>query len=246
MNGRPDGPPADFDLVVAFEGRAKRQKHRAGGLFRQGLDAQHLEPALKGGVACDEPAVFFERRGADAPEVAPGQRRFQEVGHVNRVVVRGARAHDQVNLVDEQDYVLELCEFLEHVVQTLFKRPAIGFRPAALDVKFENPVSEQNVVELSLRSRWPNRPAWFCPRPAPDGMVVLGFRQNRSRSNSSCSRPMTVPSRPPGSAVKSRVSAASSPETRSTESTRPEAAARGVNLTGPCARRRPVVRRRAA
>lgn len=84
-----------------------------------------------------------------------------------------------MNLVDEQDYVLELCEFLEHVVQTLFKRPAVlGSGQQPPDVKFEHPVSEQNVVELArcgLDGQTLGQLGFAHARLPDEDGVVLGF-----------------------------------------------------------------------
>ena len=61
-----------------------------------------LEAALERGVLFDVLAVFVERRGADAVQLAASQHRLQQVAGVGRTFGL-AGADDVVELVDEQD-----------------------------------------------------------------------------------------------------------------------------------------------
>ena len=58
----------------------------------------------RAGVLLDVLAILVERRGADAPQLAAGERRLQQVGRVAAAFGR-AGADDRVQLVDEQDDV---------------------------------------------------------------------------------------------------------------------------------------------
>src|SRR5262245_29655392 len=62
-----------------------------------------LEAARERAVALEVRLVVLMRRRADAAELARGERRLQDVRRVHRAALRGARADDRVDLVDEQD-----------------------------------------------------------------------------------------------------------------------------------------------
>ena len=68
-----------------------------------GSDDEHrLEAPGQGRILLDMLAVFVQRRGADAMEFAARERRLQHVGGVHRPLGL-ARAHQRMQLVDEQD-----------------------------------------------------------------------------------------------------------------------------------------------
>ena len=66
------------------------------------IDHHRLEPAFEGGVLLDVLAIFIERGGADAVQLAAGQHRLEQVAGVHRAF-RLAGADDGVQLVDEED-----------------------------------------------------------------------------------------------------------------------------------------------
>ena len=61
-----------------------------------------LEAPGESRILLDMLAVLVQRRGADAMELAAGQRRLQHVGGIHRPLGL-ARAHQGMELVDEQD-----------------------------------------------------------------------------------------------------------------------------------------------
>ena len=61
-----------------------------------------LEAALEGGILLDVFAVLVQGGGADAAQLAAGQGRLQQVGRIH-AAQNGPGAHQQVQLVDEQD-----------------------------------------------------------------------------------------------------------------------------------------------
>jgi hypothetical protein len=71
-------------------------------LHRRLLHQDRLEPPRQRRVLLDMLAVLVERGGADAVQLAPRQRRLEQVGGVHRAVGL-ARADQRVHLVDEQD-----------------------------------------------------------------------------------------------------------------------------------------------
>ena len=85
-------------LVLFLEAAQDRHRILDGRLVHE----HRLEPAGKGGVLFDMLAVFVERGGADAMQLAACQCRLQKVGRIHRAVGL-AGADQRVHLVDEQD-----------------------------------------------------------------------------------------------------------------------------------------------
>ena len=87
-------------------------------------DEHRLEPPLEGRVLLDVLAVLVERRGADAPQLAAGERRLEQVGRVV-AALGGAGADDRVQLVDEQnDAALRVLHLAEHGLEPLLELAA--------------------------------------------------------------------------------------------------------------------------
>ena len=107
-------------LVVAFVvGRDVAQDlERLIGRSRLHYDL--LEAAFEGRVALDVLAVLVERGGADGLQFAARQRRFEDVGRVE-TALRRACTHDGVYLVDEDDRILGLAQFVEQLLHALFE-----------------------------------------------------------------------------------------------------------------------------
>ena len=96
------------------------------GVLHRGLPHQHgLEAALQRGVLFDILAVLVEGGGADAVELAPGQHGLEEVACIHGALGL-ARAHDGVELVDEEDDPsLGLPDLAQHRFEPLFKLAAV-------------------------------------------------------------------------------------------------------------------------
>src|SRR4029077_16076469 len=87
---------------------------------RRLIDADLLEAALERRVALEVLAVLVERGRADRLQLAPGERRLEDGGRVDRAL-GGARAHEVVKLVDEQDDVAALGDLLHDLLQALLE-----------------------------------------------------------------------------------------------------------------------------
>ncbi len=73
------------------------------GVFNTRLAGEHrLESPLEGSVFLDVLAILIECRRADGAELSTGKRGLQQVGGVHRAL-RTSRAHEGVELVDEED-----------------------------------------------------------------------------------------------------------------------------------------------
>ena len=87
-------------------------------------DLHRLEAPLQRAVLLDVLAVLGGGGGADALDLAAGERRLQDVGGVERALGR-ARAHQRVQLVDEDDDVVALGELPHDRLQPLLELPAV-------------------------------------------------------------------------------------------------------------------------
>jgi len=93
-------------------------------LLARRLDDDLLEPPGQGRVFLDVLAVFIQRGGPDALNLAAGQGGLEHVAGVDRSL--GAAGADQrVQLVDEEDRVLGAADFIHHRLDPLFELAAI-------------------------------------------------------------------------------------------------------------------------
>mmetsp|Transcript_51043 Transcript_51043/g.163314 ORF Transcript_51043/g.163314 Transcript_51043/m.163314 type:complete len:271 (+) Transcript_51043:497-1309(+) len=96
-------------------------EHRRG--QRRGGHQDGLHPSRQRGVRFHEAAVLRVRGGADAAQLAPRERRLEEVGGVH-AALGGARADQEVELVDEQHHLpVGGLHLPEHALQPLLKCP---------------------------------------------------------------------------------------------------------------------------
>ena len=94
---------------------------RDGGL----LDDDRLEASLERGVLLEVLAVLVARGGADRLQLAAREHRLEDAGGVDRAL-RGARADERVELVDEQDDVAARLDLLEHLLEALLEVAAVA------------------------------------------------------------------------------------------------------------------------
>src|SRR5262249_6630319 len=88
-----------------------------------------LEAARERAIALEVLLEVLEGRGADATQVAPGERRLEQVRRVHRAAVRGAGTDDSVDLVDEEDGAGLLLERSQHRFQARLElSPELGAR----------------------------------------------------------------------------------------------------------------------
>ena len=109
-----------MDLVAFLESAQNRNRV----LDARLLDHHGLEAPLERGVLLDMLAILVERGRANTVQLAPRQRRLQQVGGIHRAFGR-ARAHHRMEFVDEQDDLAGgLLDFLEHGLQPLLELAA--------------------------------------------------------------------------------------------------------------------------
>ena len=115
----------DADLVVDLVALLEPAQDRDRVLDGRLVDQHRLEAALERGVLLDVLAVLVERRRADGAQLAAREHRLQQVGGVDGAL-RGARADDRVQLVEEQhDLAAGVLDLLEDGLQALLELAAI-------------------------------------------------------------------------------------------------------------------------
>ena len=92
----------DTDLVVLLVFLLDAAQDRDRVLDRRLADEDRLEAPRQRCILLDMLAVFIERRGADAMQLAARQRRLEQIGRVHRAIGL-AGADQRMHLVDEQD-----------------------------------------------------------------------------------------------------------------------------------------------
>ena len=149
VGGGLDGVVRDRDLVVLLVALADAHQDLDGLLQRRLLDHDRLEAPLEGGVALDVLAVLVERRGADALQLAAGQRRLEDVRRVDRALGR-AGPDERVQLVDEEDRVVRVAELLDDLLEALLELAAVlraGDERA--DVEGQDALVEQRLGDVA-------------------------------------------------------------------------------------------------
>ena len=124
VDGGMDRLVADLDVVVVLVARADPEEDRDRLVDGRLLDHHRLEAALEGGVLLDVLAVLVERGGADALQLAAGERRLEDVGGVDRALGR-AGADQRVQLVDEEDAVAAAAQLLDDLLEALLELAAV-------------------------------------------------------------------------------------------------------------------------
>src|SRR5690349_23482194 len=99
---RHDRAVGDADAVMLLVLVLQTAQDRDGVLDARLIDEHRLEAPGQCSVLLDVLAILVERGGADAVQLAAGERRLQQIGSVHRAVSL-AGADDGVHLVDEQD-----------------------------------------------------------------------------------------------------------------------------------------------
>ena len=143
------GVVGDRHLVVLLVALADAHQDLDGLLERRLLDHDRLEAALEGGVALDVLAVLVERGGADALQLAAGERRLEDVGGVDRALGR-AGADERVELVDEEDRVVGVAQLLDDLLEPLLELAAVlGAGDERADVERQDALVEQDLGHVA-------------------------------------------------------------------------------------------------
>ena len=96
-----------------------------GVLHRRLVDHNGLKTTFQRRVLLDVLAVLIQRGSADAVQFAAGQHRLQQIASVHSAVGL-ARAHDGVQLIDEEDdLALGLFDLVQHTLQALLELAAV-------------------------------------------------------------------------------------------------------------------------
>mmetsp|Transcript_18384 Transcript_18384/g.62557 ORF Transcript_18384/g.62557 Transcript_18384/m.62557 type:complete len:361 (+) Transcript_18384:1380-2462(+) len=140
LRGRLERLVRVLELVVELVALPKPLED-LGRLLHGGLRHLHrLEAALQRGVLLDVLAVLVQRRGADALQLAAGQRGLEDVGSVNGAL-GGAGANERVHLVDEEDDVLVLLHLVHELLEALLELAAVlGARHEQAHVERHHPL----------------------------------------------------------------------------------------------------------
>ena len=110
-----------------------------------------LEAALQRTIFFNRLAILARGGGADALDLAARQCRLQDVGGIERTF-RRTRAHQGMQLVDKDDGVLRLHQFLHDGLQALFKLAAIlGAGDNQRKIKSEDALVGQERRNFSVR-----------------------------------------------------------------------------------------------
>ena len=146
---RADGVVGDRDLVVLLVALPDAHQDLDRLLERGLLDHHRLESALEGRVALDVLAVLVEGGGADALQLAAGQWRLEDVGGVDRAF-GGARTHEGVQLVDEEDRIVGVAELLDDLLEPLLELAAIlGAGDERADIEGQDALVEQGLRHVA-------------------------------------------------------------------------------------------------
>ena len=141
------------------------------------VDEDRLEAALQGGVLLDVLAVLVERGRPDALDLAPSQRRLQDVGGVDGAF-GGAGTDQSVELVDEEHDLTTRSDLVEDLLQPLFELSAVlGSRDQGAHVESQHALVHQrlgDVAERDLLGQALGDRGLANARLADQGRVVLG------------------------------------------------------------------------
>ena len=138
-------------LVVRLVPRLESPQDRDRVFHTRLADHHRLKPPLEGRVFLDVLAVFVERRRADAPQLAAGQRRLEQVGRVGATFGSPGTDH-RMQLVDEQDHVASGGFHLaENRLQPVLELAAV-FRAGdqRAEIKCDHPLATEGLRHVRL------------------------------------------------------------------------------------------------
>ena len=133
----------DGHLMVALIAGHKACKDALGGVRVRLLHHHPPEAPFQRRVLLDAPAVLLLSGGADDLYLAPGQQRFEDAGGVDGSL-RRARAHDDMDLVNEQDGAAVLVYFVQQVFEPFLKvAPVLGARHQTGHIQTQDALVQQ-------------------------------------------------------------------------------------------------------
>ena len=184
------GVVVNADAVIDLIALLQTAQDRDGVLHARLVHLYRLEAALQRGVLFNILAVFVQRGGADAVQLAPGQHGLEQVAGIHAALGL-AGTDDGVQLVDEEnDAALGLPDLLEHRLQTLFKFAAVlragdqrahiqrkdalvlqAFRHVALDDALGEAFGDGSLADAGFTDQ--HRVVLRLPRENPDDVADL-------------------------------------------------------------------------
>ena len=151
VDGGVEGLVGDAQLVVGFVALAQAVEDVEGLLRRGFAHLNGLEAAFQGRVLLDVLAILVQGRRADALQLPAGQGGLHDVRRV-QAPLGGTRAHDGVQLVDEEDHIPSLADLGEGVLQALLKFAAVlAARDHRAQVEADDPLVEQHIRHVPRR-----------------------------------------------------------------------------------------------
>jgi hypothetical protein len=166
-------------LVLLLEPAQDRDRVLDGGLAHE----HRLEAPGERRVLLDVLPVLVERGGADAVQLAAGERRLQHVRGVHSAFGL-ARAHERVQLVDEQhDVALAVLDLLQQRLEPLLELAAVlGTGDQGAEVEGQEPPVAQGLghiaVDDALRQALRDRGLADAGLADQDGVVLGPARQH--------------------------------------------------------------------
>ena len=161
-----------FDVVEDLDGFIHRGR----------LHDHFLEATLQSTVLLNVLAVLIQGGGTDALDLATCERGLEHVGSVQRAAGT-AGTHNGVDLVDEQDDLGRLLEFVHDRFHTLLKLTAVlGAGHQGCDVQGYNALAEQHTRDFLLhdaqRQSLGNGRFTYTGFTDEDGVVLFAAREH--------------------------------------------------------------------
>ena len=120
-HGFGDGFVEQAHLEVRLHERRDAAQHRCSDRLARLFDLHHLEAAREGRILLEILLVFAPRRGRHRAQLAPRERRLEQVGRI-ALARLPARADHRMGLVDEQDDgVRALLHLVDHVLEPVLE-----------------------------------------------------------------------------------------------------------------------------
>ena len=128
---------------------------------RRLLHLDRLETALESGVFFDVLAVLRERRSTHDLQLSAAEGRLEDIRGIHGSLGR-AGPHDGVQLIDEQDDILGLLDFVHHGLDPLFELASVlGARHHQREIQSDHPLGGQQLRHVALSD--------FLGQPLDDG-----------------------------------------------------------------------------
>ena len=134
------------------------------------IDRYRLEPALQSRILFDVAAVLIKGGGADDLDLAPGQRRLEDIGGIHRAF-RIAGSHQVVDLINEENHIARLLDIFHQALDPAFElAPELGTCHQGSEIS----LSSRLGGTLPSTSRWA-MPSAMAVLPTPGSPIRQGL-----------------------------------------------------------------------